>query len=64
MRNLARRTCALLVASFALAHGASAEDGEGQDDASDFVRTGFYLGVGGTAAFPSNWDRNFDDAGT
>ena len=59
MWNLARCTFALLIASFVLAHGASAvmeEDGE-----SEFVRTGFYLGAGGSAAFPNNWNKDFDN---
>ena len=60
MRNLARCICALLIVFFALAPGASAQE-EGQDDASEFVRAGFYVGGGGSARFPINWDRDFDD---
>ena len=39
IRKLVRCTCALLVASFALAHPAFAEEEEGEDDASEFVRS-------------------------
>jgi hypothetical protein len=60
MWNLARCTVALLIASFALAHGASAVMEEDEGDASEFVRTGFYLGAGGTAAFPHHWNSDFD----
>ena len=35
------------------------EEDEGGE--SEFVRTGFYLGVGGTAAFPNDWNSEFDD---
>jgi hypothetical protein len=59
MRKLARCICALLVTSFA--HAASAEEGEDEDETSEFVRTGFYLGVGGTAAFPSGWDDDYNN---
>jgi hypothetical protein len=59
MRKLARCICALLVTSFA--HAASAEEGEDEDETSEFVRTGFYLGVGGTAAFPANWDDDYNN---
>ena len=58
MWNPVHRTFALLVASFALAHGAAAVM---DDEESEFVRTGFYLGAGGTAAFPDNWNSEFDD---
>ena len=61
MWNLARCSCALLIASFAMALGAAAEEQEWQADGSDFVRTGFYLGAGGTAGFPQNWDNDFDN---
>jgi opacity protein-like surface antigen len=60
MWNLARCTVALLIASFASAHGASALMEEDEGDASEFVRTGFYLGAGGTAAFPHHWNSDFD----
>jgi opacity protein-like surface antigen len=60
MWNSARFTFVLLFASFALAHGASAVMEEDEGDESVFVRKGFYLGVGGTAAFPHNWNSDFD----
>jgi hypothetical protein len=60
MWNPARCTFALLIASFALAHGASAGMEEDEGDASEFVRTGFYLGAGGTVAFANNWNSDFD----
>lgn len=60
MRNLARCICALLIVFFALAPGASAQE-EGQDDASEFVRSGFYVGGGGSLGFPIMWDKDFDD---
>jgi hypothetical protein len=60
MWNRARCTFALLIGSFALAHGASAVMEEDEGDESEFVRTGFYLGIGGTAAFPENWNNDLD----
>ena len=60
MWNSARFTFVLLFASFALAHGASAVMEEDEGNESVFVRKGFYLGVGGTAAFPHNWNSDFD----
>lgn len=60
MWNSARFTFVLLFASFALAHGASAVMEEDEGDESVFVRKGFYLGVGGTAGFPNNWNSDFD----
>lgn len=32
-----------------------------EEKPSEYTRSGFYLGVGGTAAFPSGWNQNFDD---
>jgi hypothetical protein len=58
MWNLTRITFAVLIASFALTHAASAVMEE--DEESVFVRKGFYLGVGGTAAFGNNWNSDFD----
>ena len=60
MRNLASCICALLIVFFALAPGASAQE-EGQDDASEYVRPGFYVGGGGGVGFPIVWDNDFDD---
>jgi len=57
VRNSAHYAFALLIASFASVHAASAEMG---DRESEFVRTGFYLGAGGTAAFGENWNSDFD----
>ncbi|MEE8492224.1 MAG: hypothetical protein V3S60_11320 [Acidimicrobiia bacterium] len=51
----------LLIASFALAAGASAQEKEGQADASDFARPGFYVGVGGTYVFPNGWNSDLND---
>lgn len=60
MWNSARFTFVLLFASFALAHGASAVMEEDEGDESEFTRSGFYLGAGGTAGFPHNWNSDFD----
>jgi opacity protein-like surface antigen len=60
MANSAKRAFALLVASFALAPAASAVMEEDEDEGSQFTRSGFYLGAGGTAGFPNNWNSDFD----
>jgi hypothetical protein len=59
MWNLVRCTVALLTTSLAFVHGAFAVMEE--DKESDFVRPGFYVGVGGTVAFPNGWDSDFDN---
>jgi opacity protein-like surface antigen len=46
---------------FAVAAGASAQEEEDPVDPSDFSRTGFYIGAGGTAAFPDGWDSDLDN---
>ena len=51
----------LLIASFALAAGASAQEREGQADTSDFARPGFYVGVSGTYAFPDGWNSDLNN---
>jgi hypothetical protein len=61
MLNLVHCTFALLMASFVMAHGASAVMEDDESGESKFVHTGFYLGVGGTAGFPSNWSTDFGD---
>jgi opacity protein-like surface antigen len=61
MWKLLRCTCALIVASSFLALGASAQEEDDDYDPSSFVRTGFYVGAGGTAAFPRWWNRDFTD---
>jgi hypothetical protein len=58
MHKLSRCIFVLLFASSALAH---ADEGEEEDEVSEFVRTGFYIGVGGTAAFGANWDDDYDN---
>jgi len=61
MWDLARCTVTVITASLALAHGAAAVMDEDEGGESEFVRTGFYLGVGGTAAFGHHWDNDVDD---
>lgn len=61
MWNSVRCFSAFLIASFTLANGAHAVMEEDEGGESEFVRTGFYLGVGGTAAFPDKWNSEFDD---
>lgn len=61
MRNPARCAFAVLIASFALAHGASAVTEEEEPATSEYVRTGFYAGgVIATVAFPTSWSGDFD----
>jgi opacity protein-like surface antigen len=63
MANSAKRAFALLVASFvslAFAHAASAVMEEDEDEGSKYTRSGFYLGAGGVAGFPHNWNSDFD----
>ena len=64
MPNRVRGCNVLLLAIFvlfAVAAGASAQEEEDPVDPSDFSRTGFYIGAGGTAAFPDGWDSDFDN---
>ena len=64
MPNRVRGCNVLLLAIFvlfAVAAGASAQQEEDPVDPSDFSRTGFYIGVGGTAAFPDGWDSDLDN---
>jgi opacity protein-like surface antigen len=60
MWDLGRCSVALIAVSFAIAQGASAVMDEDEGE-SEFVRTGFYLGVGGTAAFPDGWNSDYDN---
>jgi hypothetical protein len=61
MWNLVYCTFVLLIVSFAIPHGASAVMEDEDSGESKYVHSGFYLGVGGTAAFPSNWSTDFGD---
>jgi opacity protein-like surface antigen len=59
MWNLARCITATICTHLVLAGTASAVMDE--EKPSEFTRSGFYLGVGGTAAFPGKWNQDFDD---
>ena len=60
MWKLMRCSCVLMVVTFVLTSGASAQEERVQDDESKFVRWGFYIGGGGLAAFPLGWSKEFD----
>ena len=60
MLNLGLGLVRLLAVTLLFTAAASAQDGEAESEDLVFARPGFYGGVGITAAFPSNWSRDFD----
>jgi opacity protein-like surface antigen len=60
MLNLGLGLVRLLAVTLLFTAAASAQDGEAEGEDLVFARPGFYGGVGITAAFPSNWSRDFD----
>ena len=60
MLKLALRRSVLLIATFLLAAGVSAEE-EDELDESGFARRGFYIGVGGSAGWPIDLNSDFDN---